>query len=39
MVKIKLSLSFSLTEYHAMKVHWGSEGIAPHILTLVLDGD
>jgi hypothetical protein len=23
-----------LTEHHAMKADWGSEGIAPHILDL-----
>jgi len=29
-VKVKLSLCFFLTEYHAMKVYWGNGGIAPH---------
>jgi hypothetical protein len=31
-IKIRLSLCFSWTEYHAMKASWGSRGIAPHIL-------
>jgi hypothetical protein len=26
--------SFFLTEHRIMKVHWGSRGIAPHILNL-----
>jgi len=29
---VKLSHCFLLTEDHAMKAHWGSESIAPHIL-------
>jgi hypothetical protein len=28
----------SLTEHHAMKIYWGSGGIAPRILDLALDG-
>jgi hypothetical protein len=31
--KVVLVLSF-LTEHHAMKVYWGSGGIAPRILDL-----
>jgi hypothetical protein len=27
-------VSVLLTEHHAMKVYWGSEGIAPRILDL-----
>jgi hypothetical protein len=30
----KVKLPLCLTEHHAMKTYWGSEGIAPHILDL-----
>jgi hypothetical protein len=32
--EVVLPLLFLLTEYHAMKACWGSEGIAPRILDL-----
>jgi hypothetical protein len=32
--KIKVKLSPCLTKHHAMKVYWGSGGIAPRILDL-----
>jgi hypothetical protein len=33
-VKIKVNLSLCVTKHHAMKMYWGSGGIAPHILDL-----
>jgi hypothetical protein len=37
--KVKLSLSYYLTERQAMKAYWGSGSIAPHtFLTSELDG-
>jgi len=33
-VKVSVKLSLCLTKQHAMKTHWGSEGIAPRILKL-----
>jgi hypothetical protein len=33
-LKVKLSLSFALTEQHTMKAYWGSGSIAPRILDL-----
>jgi hypothetical protein len=34
-VKVKSSLC---SEYHAVKAYWGIEGMAPHILSLAVDG-
>jgi hypothetical protein len=31
---LKVKLSLCLTKHHAMKMHWGSGGIGPHILDL-----
>jgi len=36
--KVKLSLSYSLTEHHAIKVYWRSGGITPRVLVPALDG-
>jgi hypothetical protein len=33
-IRVKLSLCFSLTEHKAMKAYWRSRGIAPHIFHL-----
>jgi len=35
---IKLKLPLCLTEHHAMKTYWGSEGIDNHSLTSALGG-
>jgi hypothetical protein len=32
--KVKVKLSLRLTKLHAMKIYWGSGGIAPRILNL-----
>jgi hypothetical protein len=31
---VKVKLSLCLTQHHAMKMYWGSGGIAPHIFDL-----
>jgi hypothetical protein len=33
-VQTSCPCAFFLTEHHATKAHWGSEGIAPHMLDL-----
>jgi len=33
-VKVKVKLSLCLTKHHAMKMYWGSVGLAPHISVI-----
>jgi hypothetical protein len=35
--EVNVKLSLCLTKHRAMKIYWGSGGIAPHILISVLD--